>query len=121
MLLILLGGYGLLEALTWQAGLGRYASSPQRLQISRGNTAIAAGGQAGILLRQSERRRSAELLVRCEKQQRMVKLRPGRISEEICDVRVKLIDILPDEQVEVEIRWGGDAFPEDAAPANGSR
>ena len=116
-LLILLGGWGLLEALSYQTGLGDYAKSPQRLQLKQGLTAIVAGGSAGLVFMEDRFRKKAQLLIRCEEGRRTISLRRGQVSEEICGVRVELLDILPEGKVNVEVRWGPEAesTPESSA------
>lgn len=105
-LLILLGGWGLLEALSYHSGLGEYAKSPQRLQLKQGLTAVVGGGRAGLVFMEDRFRKKAQLLIRCQQGRRTISLRRGQVSEEICGIRVELLDILPEGKVNVEVRWG---------------
>ena len=114
-LLILLGGWGLLEALSYQTGLGDYAKSPQRLQLKQGLTAIVAGGSAGVVFMEDRFRKKAQLLIRCQEGRRTISLRRGQVSEEICGIRVELLDILPEGKVNVEVRWGPETEEAEAA------
>ena len=114
-LLILRGGWGLLEALSYQTGLGDYAKSPQRLQLKQGLTAIVAGGSAGVVFMEDRFRKKAQLLIRCQEGRRTISLRRGQVSEEICGIRVELLDILPEGKVNVEVRWGPETEEAEAA------
>lgn len=114
-LVILIGGWILLEVMARQAGLGDYAQSPQRVQLRQGLTSLVGGGRAGLVFVEERFRKKAQVMVRCEAGRRVVNLRPGEVSDEICGVRVELLAILSDGLVNVEVRWGDDASAEPAS------
>ncbi|MEO1085702.1 MAG: hypothetical protein AAFY88_15790 [Acidobacteriota bacterium] len=116
-LIILLGGWILLEVMTWQAGLGDYAKSPQRVQLRQGLTSLVGGGRAGLVFIEERFRKKAQIMVRCQDGRHAVNLRPGQVSDEICGVRVELLAILSDGLVNVEVRWGDDASVESTPPS----
>ncbi|MEM1179852.1 MAG: hypothetical protein AAGM22_16005 [Acidobacteriota bacterium] len=107
-IVILLGGWAMLEVMTWQAGLGDYARSPQRVQLRQGLTSLVGGGRAGLVFVEERFRKKAQILVRCEAGRRTLNMRPGAVSEEICGVQVELLAILSDGLINVEVRWGDD-------------
>ncbi len=105
-LVILAVGFGMLELMLRQMKIGDYAQSPQHFEISQGMTVLAGGGRAGVTFLDAPFLRSAVLHIRCKDLEKRVQLKPGSISEELCDVRVKLLNLVPGGKVAVEVTWG---------------
>lgn len=103
---LLVGGWLALELLQYQAGLGRYAESPQRVVIQRDGTAIVGGGQAGVKYLGDQFRRAANLQVRCKDVVERFVLRPGEETPETCGVVVELVEMQTGDRVAIEARWG---------------
>ncbi|MEM1206603.1 MAG: hypothetical protein AAGN66_25435 [Acidobacteriota bacterium] len=118
-LLVGLLGWGALELMQWQAGLGRFAESPQRMEIRKGVTALVAGGQAGVVFLDSPFRRRAQMKVRCKDVDQSFDLGRGDVSEEICGIRVRLLEILPGDRVAIEATWGEDGVEPPAPGTDG--
>lgn len=108
---LLLGCWVALEFMQWQLKLGKYARSPQHLVMSRGDSVLVAGGKASLFY-EDRRARRTRLVVRCKEVNETLRLRSGEISQEICGVRVALMRLGVNGEVEVEVRWGEGAGAE---------
>lgn len=105
LVVILFGGWGLLEFMLWSSELGEYARSPQQIRLKQGVTSIVGGGRAGLVYQGSPHRRRAELLLRCKDTNEEIRLRRDEISEEICGVQVRFLELEIDGQARVLVSW----------------
>jgi hypothetical protein len=105
MLAILVGGWGLLEVMLWSADLGDYAQNPQQIRLQQGSTAIVGGGRAGLVFQGSPHRRRAEILVRCKDVTQEIRLRRDEISEEICGIQVRFLELEVNGKALVLVSW----------------
>ncbi|MEM7356097.1 MAG: hypothetical protein AAF657_35100 [Acidobacteriota bacterium] len=131
-LFFLVCGLTALSMLQWKFGVGDFIQSPQRILVPLEARMIVGGGRAGI---EFVRRRNdkVQLMVRCTEQQQWVRLRAGETSDEICEVRIKLIELssatgtLATSEAHLEVSWGPlipppvDAEAPSAASATGNR
>ncbi|MCG8459254.1 MAG: hypothetical protein MI919_23510 [Holophagales bacterium] len=102
-------GWGLLELMLWQSELGDYARSPQSLRLSAGTVALVAGGRAGVLFEGSPYLRAAHLRIRCKGVDEAIRLRKGETSDELCGIRARLLELLPNDQASLEVTWSDDS------------
>lgn len=103
-----LGWLGLV-AIEWQFGLGRFATSPQKLVLAPGSRAIVGGGRA-VLGFVSRKDRTSVIEVRCAAEVRRFELAEGSGSEEACGVVVRwyaALDVFPARSgsVRFEVTW----------------
>lgn len=105
-------GFGVfaLVVLQWKLDLGRFADSPQLLEVPWGARAIVGGGRAGLDFDQLEGE-TATFRLRCAATERRLRLTPGEVSEELCGVRIRLLGFLDGAAPEaparaaLEVRW----------------
>lgn len=104
-----LGGWLLLLGIEWQLGLGRFARSPQVVELAPGRRIIVAGGRA-VLGFARERYDRAEVEVRCAAEQKELSLLRQTPSEPVCGVRLRWLEPSmerrqPDAE-SFEVSWG---------------
>ena len=102
---ILFGGWALLEFMLWSSDLGEYAKSPQHLKLQQGTTAIVAGGRAGVVFQGSPHRRRAEILIRCKNVEQEIRLRRDELSEEVCGIQIRFLDLEVNGRAVVIVSW----------------
>ena len=111
---LLVAGLSALLGLQWKLGLGEFVSSPQQVVVPLGSRKIVGGGRAGVELtnRRGER---AEVVVRCAERERWLTLAPGKVSDEVCSIRLKLTGFssatgtLATSEAHLEITWSAEA------------
>ncbi len=104
--LILAVGWGMLELMLRQMKIGDHAQSPQHFEIPQGATVLVGGGRAGVSFLEAPFLRSAIFQIRCKDTEQVVRLKPGTVSDELCDVRVRLVELVPGGRVAIEVTWG---------------
>lgn len=105
LLLVAAFGLGVLYFMLWQARLGEFAESPQRVVAQREVTRLVGGGQAGVVFERPYRDDGARLLVRCKDTAEILELEPGEEASPICGVRIRLLEATL-HGAELEVRWG---------------
>lgn len=104
---------GLLALLSLQWRLGLVQKSPQTTSVSLGGRAFVGGGRAGVEFG-DRRDDQAGLWVRCAGEERRVVLRPGELSDEVCAVRIRLLELSSDSgtlatsRAHLEVSWEPD-------------
>ncbi len=118
-LLFVFGGLSALLALQWKFGIGDFITSPQQVTLGLESRMIVGGGRAGIeFVRRRDDR--AQLMVRCMEDKQWVTLRLRQTSEEICSVRIRLVEFssetgtLATSRAHLEVTWKATEAPEDS-------
>ena len=104
--LILAVGWGMLELMLRQMKIGDHAKSPQRFEIPQGATVLVGGGRAGVSFLEAPFLRFAMFQIRCKDTEQRIRLKPGTVSDELCGVQVRLVDLVPGGKVAIEVTWG---------------
>lgn len=110
-LILALGLFGWLGLMVmqWQFGVGRFATSPQKLLLQPGRRVIVGGGRA-VLGLMANRSKEVTIELRCADAETRLDLERGDQSEEICGVRVRWLEAAPVSQpaagsAAFEISW----------------
>ncbi len=84
-------GVGMPVLVAYNLRLGEFAKSPQTVELMLGSSILVAGGRAKIWFAQVDMGPTIE--INCRKETRMVELQHGEPTDEICGVRVELIEV----------------------------
>lgn len=110
-ILFLAAGLSALVSLQVKFGVGSFITSPQQVTVPLGGRVIVGGGRAGVELG-SRRDDSVELWVRCQAEQSWVTLEVDEASDEVCSIRIKLVELssetgtLATSRAHLEVTWG---------------
>ncbi|MEL7060636.1 MAG: hypothetical protein AAGN46_11465 [Acidobacteriota bacterium] len=107
---ILLGGWGALELMMYQSGLGDYARSPQRVELAKDRVALVGGGRAGLTFEERRRGDKARLGLRCDSVDETLTLSIGEPVMTGCGVEIELLAV-DLRRASLEVRWDEEAMP----------
>ena len=107
-------------ALQWKFGIGDFITSPQAVTLGLEARVIVGGGRAGVeFVRRRDDR--AQLMVRCMEDKQWVTLRLDQVSDEICSVRIRLVEFssetgtLATSRAHLEVTWNDAETTEDSS------
>lgn len=89
-LALMVAGVGPIVSFVWINKLGDLATSPQTVEMNLGTTSFVAGGRARIWFASVDL--GPQIEVTCKEESRLLELSGDSESDEVCGIRVSLVD-----------------------------